>query len=613
MDSVRSYPYGSARRSLGSLVSPKFVKGSVRYNNNTLASESTMIASGLKDTFNEKTFSTEIDQSYLSSRRVSKDTKLPPIKFKNIFTDPSTSIDTQLSLSSLKRKPVLISPVGQPKDLHRALSRIVSVARTPLHEDSIIEILSPTKVSSVATPKPKKTLFFASETTLFSSPGPSSVLDNINSLKQLFSDYDKSIKCHIALIPSSTRTKTSSKLISLKHAKAILRHTQSTLASLSSEVSKVVEQIKNEVRYDENVITRCQSAVIGQENVIKKVYDALEQIMTLAKKVLANRQSLPVLESTLKEMIDVAKESRNVELYLYCAKVAASLYMTLAEVQKAIYCYRLYKNIAFFNRIPVHCARAYKHLGLCFQLKQNYQKSLSYFIKMFQQAILSNNESLELAAYDYIGMQCFYAGDLHKVNYFHNKMARGSVEEEDSNLRKLIISKKRQLDQQNRFRFFGGRDENNALSSDEETDLPLGKDYEEFAKKESGATNIELSRFYTKQDLNSQLEVTFNKRERGNQKRIVAYQQANSNKNKIEVSELRGEILLSHLSPNRRLESFIATKGQGMSISQTLETMDRRLTKVSTGHLVKTMAKFQLNITNAKAALSTILNEHLEQ
>ena len=39
-----------------------------------------------------------------------------------------------------------------------------------------------------------------------------------------------------------------------------------------------------------------------------------------------------------------------------------------------------------------------------------------------------NDKQSELMAYDSIGMQCFYLGDLERARYYHDRMIRGKIE-----------------------------------------------------------------------------------------------------------------------------------------------------------------------------------------
>jgi hypothetical protein len=52
-----------------------------------------------------------------------------------------------------------------------------------------------------------------------------------------------------------------------------------------------------------------------------------------------------------------------------------------------------------------------------------------------------NNVDMELKAYDWIGIQYYYLGNLEKAKFYHNKMIDGEYEKADSDLKKLGIAK----------------------------------------------------------------------------------------------------------------------------------------------------------------------------
>ena len=62
-------------------------------------------------------------------------------------------------------------------------------------------------------------------------------------------------------------------------------------------------------------------------------------------------------------------------------------------------------------------------------------------MKFLGLAWLINNETKEIRAYDQIGMQYYYMGNLEAAEFYHNKMNLGEVEPKDSSLRDSIIKK----------------------------------------------------------------------------------------------------------------------------------------------------------------------------
>ena len=76
-----------------------------------------------------------------------------------------------------------------------------------------------------------------------------------------------------------------------------------------------------------------------------------------------------------------------------------------------------------------------------FQDIQNYRISVFYYVKMLQTAWLLNNREKELEAYDFLGIQYYYLGELANAQYYHNKLRIGRNEDSESDLRRLGIEK----------------------------------------------------------------------------------------------------------------------------------------------------------------------------
>ena len=56
---------------------------------------------------------------------------------------------------------------------------------------------------------------------------------------------------------------------------------------------------------------------------------------------------------------------------------------------------------------------------------------------MLTYCLALNNKKQELIAYDLIGFQYFYLGQLEKAHFFHCKMNQGDLESSESYVRKL--------------------------------------------------------------------------------------------------------------------------------------------------------------------------------
>mgnify|MGYP003879805463 FL=1 len=186
---------------------------------------------------------------------------------------------------------------------------------------------------------------------------------------------------------------------------------------------------------------------------------AVHEAVTSAILVLKDKVEL---DKYLNEILKCAQRSRNTEFNVAALKLQAKILMKYKDFYRAISNYKAIKqtsdsNIDFASQNTkanhsylVHKLSSYKNIGKCFQDIQNYKRALFYFVKMLQTAWLLKNQQSELLAYDFIGIQYYYLGDIDKANYYHHKLIIGEGEKVDSEVRELGIQKlKRNIHEKN--------------------------------------------------------------------------------------------------------------------------------------------------------------------
>ena len=137
-------------------------------------------------------------------------------------------------------------------------------------------------------------------------------------------------------------------------------------------------------------------------------------------------------------------ESQNLRVYqlnLLCILFFAKCCVITKDYFRAISLFKQAKFIAhnYSNmKIKLKC---YKGLGTCCQILKKYNLAKHYFIKVLQLSWLVKDKQNELLAYDSIGLQFYYSGDVEQAQYFHFKMMKGEYETEKSSIRALGISK----------------------------------------------------------------------------------------------------------------------------------------------------------------------------
>mmetsp|Transcript_10055 Transcript_10055/g.8576 ORF Transcript_10055/g.8576 Transcript_10055/m.8576 type:complete len:260 (-) Transcript_10055:57-836(-) len=82
-----------------------------------------------------------------------------------------------------------------------------------------------------------------------------------------------------------------------------------------------------------------------------------------------------------------------------------------------------------------------KRIGICYQETRRYKKAIAAFTKYLELAWYTRNHKHELIAYDFMGVNYFYIGDIDKATYYHNKMCKGKLEPDGSNIKQIAISR----------------------------------------------------------------------------------------------------------------------------------------------------------------------------
>ncbi len=85
-------------------------------------------------------------------------------------------------------------------------------------------------------------------------------------------------------------------------------------------------------------------------------------------------------------------------------------------------------------------AQIWEKLGRCYVKLEDYRSALMAFKTQLKIGWISNKRSIELIAYDNIGMAYYYLGDLEGAQYYHKRMADGVVEPINSTQRVYCIS-----------------------------------------------------------------------------------------------------------------------------------------------------------------------------
>eukprot|EP01017_Pseudomicrothorax_dubius_P048423 TRINITY_DN8801_c0_g1_i1.p1 TRINITY_DN8801_c0_g1~~TRINITY_DN8801_c0_g1_i1.p1 ORF type:complete len:442 (+),score=85.47 TRINITY_DN8801_c0_g1_i1:60-1328(+) len=213
-----------------------------------------------------------------------------------------------------------------------------------------------------------------------------------------------------------------------------------------------------------------KSMVLGIEELIEKYLEVEIQNATESN---VHPNLLEIIHKQIGKVIDEGDRSGNVEIQLLAINLYIDISLDLVDVQRAIRLLKRYRKLCELYEMHEPLMKAYYKLGLCYQRLTSYSRAMSAFTKMLFLAWRVENVDAEMKAYDCIGLQYFYLGQVERARYYHEKATRGVCEGRNSALVKLGLSKlegqsikNKQQEQSEKVKDF---DE----SSEEEAELPI--------------------------------------------------------------------------------------------------------------------------------------------
>lgn len=297
------------------------------------------------------------------------------------------------------------------------------------------------------------------------------------------------------------------------------------------------------------------------------VYRELQEKIEMAR---SSHKFYVEIDRIFKEIEELLEsKAKSPEFLFIVLKKHAQILVEFRMYKMAIVILKQLKNKADDNQSYLHKAKSYKMLSKCFQIMKKYDVSNIYAIKLLKLSWFNKTQKYELDAYELMGLNAFYKGQIIKARYFHNKGTMGNLESvRDSEVRKLGISSIKTRIDRKEFRrnnpetaqlytkkqkmaLFEGNDVDYYVSSSEDEDEPHFKDLEEFEENEK------LSAFFARHSQRPQ-SVSLNHVKSYGSFEIKMRKPAGkvlSDDFFQDVSERR---FLSHLSNNRMVENFQA-------------------------------------------------------
>ena len=347
----------------------------------------------------------------------------------------------------------------------------------------------------------------------------------------------------------------------------------------------VLGYIKGQCKSDENSINIYKFIEISKDN-----YTYILQLFPLIRTAINSVKNRSDIDKAFHEIEIKCQQSHNMALTIRSLLLHAKIILMLQDVYKAIIIYKNCKKLAVNFQLFHYLISCYKGLGRCFQYLKQYSLALNYFAKMLQCSWKLNDKDHEILSYDLIGMQFFYLGDLEKSKYYHQRMVDGEIEPENSNVRKLAVTRFLHKKPKNSVKEINRMSENplsqftdNLLdSSDEGFQLPnpttrrnvSEPDLKKHFLKGTQPKKTKSKFLLPGKNLMAMMEKKRKERMIGSVrtteefKRLLSKNISEGRLNKkggnVYCGEKQEKIMLSHLSPNRELLTYQMFKPVGV-------------------------------------------------
>jgi hypothetical protein len=311
-------------------------------------------------------------------------------------------------------------------------------------------------------------------------------------------------------------------------------------------------------------------------SVLKNTKESLTDMINAIQKAIEFRRYKLILDQHLAAIVQHAQKSRNIELYLAALKTQGKILLMYSDIHRAMNVFKTIKHLSDANRSFTNKLKAYKYLGKCFQTVGNHAMAIFYFVKLLQTAWFCNSNRYELLAYDLIGVQYYYLGELEKAKYYHEKMMSGETEPINSELRKLGINKliNKLLEGQNltkkNFQVKTIEEELTCYDippSEDEFELPSPRNFPESDRDygENSANRFSKSQLVRNKSLQKMLDSKLMTPHLKKKSKSVPkfHEERDPSKYNLIIranesisNPPKQQILISHLSPNRFLNNF---------------------------------------------------------
>lgn len=127
-------------------------------------------------------------------------------------------------------------------------------------------------------------------------------------------------------------------------------------------------------------------------------------------------------------------------LILKILELYSKISKAYGDSSKAIQLLKQYKSICTLYSADSQKLRCYRWIAQTCAERHEYDRALIFAKKQLTLSWKLDDANYEILAYDFMGLQHYYKGNLDLAKYFHRRMTRGVTEPKTSNFRRIAIN-----------------------------------------------------------------------------------------------------------------------------------------------------------------------------
>eukprot|EP00347_Sterkiella_histriomuscorum_P024572 403330650 len=233
---------------------------------------------------------------------------------------------------------------------------------------------------------------------------------------------------------------------------------QSTTHILSEKIKELIKfqaktfVMKNKKLVKDNEITKdmLETVILQKQDMSdldymkREFYNKVEQERRMAFQMFKAREYQQAINS-LEEIIQMSKYAYDIDLLSKVLKLQAQIAIFFNDFRGAVVIYKIIRNVASdegndFNKMITYC-----DLGQCYNQLKEYENSIKCYKKLLELAWRLESIQFEIKAYEQLGIQYYYIGNIEKSQYYNDRAMRGKCEKKDSKIRELYDGINHQL------------------------------------------------------------------------------------------------------------------------------------------------------------------------